>query len=164
MVVIGKTGSPWGIHGWLKVLSYTEQAEGLLAWPEWFLQRNGCWELARIAEGRQYGRGVAVRLEGCTTPEQAALFRGCLVGIPRTSLPETDKDEYYWTDLEGLTVIDQHDKPLGTVVSLMATGSNDVMIVRTTDGKQTALPWLPGSVITRVDLANGKIRVNWDPL
>lgn len=164
MVVTGKTGSPWGVHGWIKVLSWTEQAETILSWPAWFLEKGEGWEPVEVEAGRKYGKGVVVKFRGCNTPEQAKLLGSRLVAIKRTELPGTAENEYYWTDLEGLTVIDQHGACLGTIVKLMATGSNDVMFVRAADGSEMALPWLPGSVVKEVSLSLGKITVDWDPV
>jgi 16S rRNA processing protein RimM len=43
----------------------------------------------------------------------------------------------------------------------MATGSNDVLVVK--GERERLIPFIQGQVIKRVDLAQGLIQVDWDP-
>jgi len=56
---------------------------------------------------------------------------------------------------------------LGKVDHLIATGSNDVLVVKgnqeSIDTEERLIPWLPDQVITKIDLSGGVIRVDWDP-
>ena len=83
-----------------------------------------------------------------------------MIAITRAQLPALPKNEYYWSDLEGLTVINQAGVVLGKVIYLIATGSNDVLVIK--GDKELAIPYLQDEVITQVDLENGVIHVNWD--
>ena len=162
-VTIGKIGSTYGVHGWLKIHTYTEHAENILTYAPWYLSRDGKnWQEVQIEDGRQHHNGIIAKFSHYDAPEQARELTGLLISIKHTQLPKLESDEYYWSDLEGLTVIDQHGNNIGKVIYLMETGSNDVLIVK---GEiEQALPFLKDRVITRVDLAAGIIYVNWDPL
>ena len=99
---------------------------------------------------------------GLNNPEEAGLYTGKLIATVRTKLPKLKHNEYYWSDLEGLQVIDQQGSHLGKVAYLMATGTNDVLVVK---GEQEhAIPYLLGNVITSIDLAKQEIHVNWEVL
>jgi 16S rRNA processing protein RimM len=50
---------------------------------------------------------------------------------------------------------------LGRVERLMETGANDVLVVRGT--REHLVPFVQGQYVKRVDLAEGKIEVDWDP-
>ena len=63
-------------------------------------------------------------------------------------------------DLEGLSVIDQQEKALGTVQGLFNHGASDVMIVQNDIG-ETLLPFID-DVIKSVDFETKTIRVDWD--
>jgi 16S rRNA processing protein RimM len=83
-------------------------------------------------------------------------------------LPPAGDDEYYWRDLEGLEVwcsAESGDVLLGQVDHLLETGANDVMVVRATasslDDRERLIPWLPGDVVSRVDLQAGCLWVQW---
>ena len=49
----------------------------------------------------------------------------------------------------------------------MATGANDVLVVRACEGsidrRERLIPWLQGDVVRSVDLAAGRVEVAWDP-
>jgi 16S rRNA processing protein RimM len=44
-------------------------------------------------------------------------------------LPETGEDEYYWSDLVGLRVINEQDENLGEITEMFETGAHDIMRV-----------------------------------
>jgi 16S rRNA processing protein RimM len=66
------------------------------------------------------------------------------------NLPE---GEYYWRDIEGLKVITEEGKVLGTIESIFPTGGNDVYVV--SGGEREIL--LPGiaEVIRKIDIDQG---------
>ena len=42
--VVGKLGSTYGIRGWLRIYSSTEQAESIFDYQPWFLKIKGEWQ------------------------------------------------------------------------------------------------------------------------
>jgi len=171
LVVIGRFTGTFGIKGWLKVYSYTNPLENLLDYHYCQIQRQGVWQAAQIAEGKVHGKGLIVRLKGVDDPELATTYVGCEVAIAATQLPLLPEDEYYWRQLEGLRVI--VDDPvrgqqvLGRVHHLFETGANDVLVVRgdehSIDRRERLIPYLPGRVVCKVDLAAQTMLVDWDP-
>ncbi len=81
-------------------------------------------------------------------------------------LPALAQGEYYWHQLEGLSVVAAGEM-LGQVDHLLATGANDVLVVKPCDGsrddRERLIPWLLESVVMNVDLCEGRIEVDWDP-
>ncbi len=162
ILVMGHIAAPFGIRGWVHVMPYTEQQGGLLNYARWYLRRpGGDWQETGVVQGRVQGKGLVVQLEGCDDRDGAAGWNGTEIGIPRSRLPATGSNEYYWSDLTGLRVITLSGRELGRVDHLFETGSNDVLVVQ---GEQEYLvPYIPGQVVHTVDLAAGQIRVDWDP-
>lgn len=39
-IIVGKLGSTYGIRGWLKVFSYTDNAESIFDYSPWFLNQK----------------------------------------------------------------------------------------------------------------------------
>jgi 16S rRNA processing protein RimM len=155
-VVVGKVGAPFGIKGWLKVASFSSQ---LLDYNPWYLAKDNNWQEVKVEDSREHGRGLIVKLAGLNNPEQARLLTGQSIAVKRSQLPVLAKNEYYWDDLQGLTVINQHGETLGTVSYLMETGANDVLVVK--KEKEHAIPYLP-EVIKQIDLDKRIIYVDWD--
>lgn len=161
-ITLGKIGSSYGVQGWMKVLTFTEFGANILDYNPWYLLRQGEWQVFKVLDGKPYRNGVVVKLKGITTPEQVQLLTGSQVGVRRSTLPKLKPGEYYWSDLQGLTVINKDNEVLGIVIYLMETGSNDVLVVK--GKKEHAIPYLPGNVILSVDLEKKEIRVDWEQL
>lgn len=161
-LIVGKIGAPFGVKGWVKIQSFTEQTIDILDYSPWYIEEGPEWKLTKVEAGQGHGKGVIAKLSGLSTPEEASLWAGKHIAIKQTQLPKLAKGEYYWSDLKGLTVIDQNGQTLGTVSHLIETGGNDVLVVK--GEKEQAIPYLPGTVIKEVDLAKQIIYVNWDEI
>jgi 16S rRNA processing protein RimM len=74
-------------------------------------------------------------------------------------LPQQTGDEYYWSDLIGMGVVNEAGERLGTVANLLETGANQVLSV-TGEGGEILIPFV-ASAIKQVDVKNKTIRVDW---
>lgn len=170
-VVIGRLTSSYGVHGWIKVHSFTEPMDNFLGYRDFFIQRQGRWEPLLVEDGKVHGKGLVVKLRGVDSPEQARLYSGAEVAVDAVELPALEPDEFYWHQLEGLRVIAEHDGNapvlLGRVDHLLETGANDVLVVQPCEGsidqRERLLPYLPDDVVRTVDLEAGSLLVDWDP-
>lgn len=160
-LIMGRITGPYGVKGWVRVISYTEQSADLLSYGPWHLYRGGSWQARAVLEGRVHGKGLVVRLADCPDRVCAESLAGTDIGVYRTQLPESAPDEYYWSDLLGMRVVTQEGRDLGTVDHLLETGANDVLVVR--GERERLIPFIQGTVIMAVDLTAGEIRVDWDP-
>lgn len=159
-VVVGQINGFYGVRGWVKVFSQTAPREGIAAYKPLYLKRDGSWHPIVIAEGRLQGKGVVLKFEGIDDRDAAAALMGAELAVKRSQLPPTAADEYYWTDLVGLAVVNQDGVDLGTIDHLFETGANDVIVVR--GDRERLIPFVQGSVIKRVDLAARRMDVDWD--
>lgn len=160
-VVLGRVIGLFGVQGWVKVHSDTRPRENILDYPVWQLDAPGGWQPRRLLRGRAHGKGIVVQLEACEDRTAAAALIGARVAVARDELPPLAEGEYYWTDLEGLRVRTATGIELGTVERLMETGANDVLVVG--GERERLIPFLPGRVVTDVDLESGILVVDWDP-
>ena len=160
-LVMGRIARPYGVKGWLHVVTYTARPENLLEYLPWYLHRQGRWQATELAAGRCHGKGLVVQLAGCTDRDAVEALKGTEIGVYREQLPASGNDEYYWSDLVGLQVITKDNRVLGVVDHLIETGANDVLVVK---GEQEYLvPFIQGQVIEAVDFEAREIRVDWDP-
>ena len=158
---MGRIAAPYGVKGWVRVVTFTETQENLLAYSPWHLMLNGRWQMVEVLDGREHGKGLVVQLAGCDDRDAAAGFSGTDIGVYRSQLPAPDEDEYYWSDLVGLQVFTTQDTLLGVVDHLIETGANDVLVIR--GEREHLVPFVRGQVIKSIDLEAGVIRVDWDP-
>ena len=165
--VMGKITSVYGVKGWVKVISYAQEKENLCNFKNWILDNTGVTTAVKVKNCKSHGGGLVAQLEGCNDRELAKQYCGSLVTVPQSELPGLGSGEYYWHQLEGMNVITTESVLLGKVSHLIETGSNDVLIVKkckdSLDGKERLIPYLPGQVVTSVDLDNNVIEVDWDP-
>lgn len=64
--------------------------------------------------------------------------------------------EYYWFEIEGLTVYAGDGRALGIVTDIIHTGSNDVYVVSQED-RETLVPALK-DIVRTIDLGGGHLR------
>ena len=172
-LVVGKITGCYGVKGWVKVHSYTDPQENFLGFGKWVLRRRGAVEPIEFDDGRVQGRGLVAHIAGVDDRTLAESYRGLEVAVQADSLPDLEAGDYYWSQLQGLQVWCSDQSPeasdervlLGSVDYLIETGANDVLVVKPTEGsiddRERLIPYLPGDVVTRVDLAEAVIEVNW---
>ena len=165
--VVGKLGSTYGIRGWLRIYSSTEQAESIFDYQPWFLKIKGEWHPTELENWRHHNHEIIVKLKGVDDREAAQILANVEIGVDLSVFPELEEGDYYWHDLIGCSVVILEGYTMGTVTEMMETGSNDVLVVKanTKDafGKQERLiPFLYEQVVKRVDLTTKTIEVDWD--
>lgn len=160
MLHVGRINGLYGVRGWVKVYSYTDPLDNLLAYTPWQLWRQGAWQTVNVVDGRSHGKGIVALIEGYADRDSAALLLGSDIAIYREQLPAPTADEYYWSDLIGLTVINQAQQNLGTVISLLETGAHDVLVVK--GERERLIPFVLEQFVLAVDIAAGSISVDWD--
>ena len=160
-VDVGKISGVFGIKGWLKIFSYTSPKENILKYSPWLLKKKGETKTVEVISGHLQGGGIVAELKGVSDRNLAETLVGWDILIRREQLPQTTKDEYYWSDLIGLEVVTTAGVALGVVDNLLETGANDVLIVK--GERERAVPFIQGQVIIKVDREARRIVVDWDP-
>lgn len=162
LVLLGRVVGVHGVRGELKLESYTEPRTQIFRYHPWRIRSAAGENTIEGCRGRAQGKGIVAEIPGVADRDAAAALVGAEIWVMRSALPAPKPGEYYWFDLEGLEVVTSDNVSLGRVSHLIATGANDVMIVR--DGERERLiPFLPGHFVTQVDLQAGRITVDWDP-
>lgn len=99
------------------------------------------------------------KLEGIDDRDAAGRLEGWYIAAPREAMPGTAKNEYYWADLIGLSVTNEQGESLGKVDSLIETGAHQVLVAK--EGETERLLPFVETVVKSVDVAGGRIRVEW---
>ena len=167
-IVLGKMGSSYGIRGWLRVFSSTEDAESIFDYQPWFIQKAGQWQVVELESWRHHNQDIVIKLKGIDDRDAANLLTNCEIVVDSSQLPALEEGDYSWQDLMGCQVVTTADYSLGKVIDMPETGSNAVPVLKATliDAvgiKAQLVPFLDGQVIKKVDLATRTIEVDWDP-
>ncbi|UTT83931.1 ribosome maturation factor RimM [Vibrio pelagius] len=167
-IVMGKFGATYGIRGWLKVFSYTDNAESIFDYTPWYINQKGKWVEFNVESWKRHNKGMVCKLEGLEVREDAHTLTNFEIAVDPASLPELSEDEFYWRELFGMQVVTTKGYSLGEVTDLLETGSNDVLVVKANlkdafGQKERLIPYLEEQVIKKVDREAQRIEVDWDP-
>lgn len=159
--MLGRIAGPFGIRGWVKVVSYTDPPEQILDYPVWRVEPPGSERRElRHREGRRHGKGLVVRIDGVDERNGAIALARPELWVERGDLPALKKGEFYRADLVGLEVMNLRGQSLGRVSHFLDMPANAIMVVV---GEREH--WLPvgGQQVFRVNLGQGRVTVDWDP-
>ncbi len=158
LITMGTIVGAFGIKGWVKIKSDTP--DSFSRYKTLKLLKNGHAVDITIESGFVKDNVFNAKLSGVDDRDQAFALRGVDVAVLRNDFPTLRSvDEYYWVDLIGLNVVNQDAIKLGCVESLMETGANDVLVVKS-DAEQRLIPFIAQYVLN-VDLINKQIIVDW---
>jgi 16S rRNA processing protein RimM len=163
-VVVGRIGKPHGIRGFVTVDVRTDEPERrfaagtmLRAQPP----KGSAYAVDRLTvEGaRWHQQTLLVAFEEIPDRDAAEAARGTLLyaTIPADESPE-DPDEYYDHQLIGLAAYDEGGRELGTVVSLVHGGAQDLLTIRTPERREALVPFVK-ALVPVVDLDGGRVVV-----
>lgn len=159
-VVVGRFGRVHGIKGFITVHSYTEPRDNLLRYTDWHAFIDYQWQPLKLIQLDVTDKHILVQVDGLDEREQVARLTNVAIGVSRDQLPTLPADEFYWHQLIGMQVINQQGDVLGNVADILATGSNDVLVVEGV--RRQLIPWLPGHSIIDVNSQQKIITVEWD--
>ena len=170
VVAVGQVGAPYGVRGWLRIVSFTLPPSNLLNYRPWHLRLpqgsgkadgRGRWDRCDLRTLKPHGEGFIASFFGVADRDAALRLSGAEIGVPAGSLPPLPADEFYWRDLIGLRVLNQRGKELGLVERLLPTGGHDVLVVQ--GGAEALIPFVEPYVVD-VRVQEGCIHVDWDGL
>jgi 16S rRNA processing protein RimM len=167
-VILGKVGAVYGIKGWLKIHSFTEDQEAILDYFPWSLKLGNKTQSVEITDWRKHNNGLIVKVGNIDDRDEAQALVGSEILIDEEALPELPEGEFYWRDLMGMKVVTTNGYDLGSVSDIMETGANDVLVVKANrnDGfgkKERLIPYLFEDVVKTISLEDKQICVDWDP-
>lgn len=158
-ITIGRFGRVYGIKGWISVISYTEPKENILTYSSWMIAINGKYQFIEIENSKIQQKNILVKIKNIDDREIVKTYTNLEIVTESSKLPQLPKGEYYWKDLKNLTVITKNGTKLGKVDHLLATGANDVLVVK--NDKERLIPYID-DVIINIDIDKQTITVDWD--
>ena len=118
------------------------------------------WQSVEVEQIKRHASGIVIKFKSISDRDSAESFSPCFIGAPREALPKTANDEYYWSDLIGLQVVNLSAVVLGKISTLLDSGANQVLVVEGQD-KQHLLPFV-APIVKSVDLKAKQVSVDWE--
>jgi len=146
LILMGKIAATHGIKGQLRIIPYSGSADNLLLCKSLFVRdAKGRLDQFQVTSVTIHGKKILVTLQGYTGINQVLHFVGSEVLLGKEQLSEPEEGEYYWNDLIGMKVVTIDGVDLGTLDSIIETGSNDVYVA-VLNGREFLIPALSDTV------------------
>lgn len=156
-VLMARIGAAHGIRGEVRVKPYGDDP---LSFADYGILTTKDGKTSfEVEKARVQKTVVVTRFKGITDRNQAEALNGVDLYIDRDQLPEPDEDEFYYSDLTGLAVVDLSGETLGTVIAVQDFGAGDLLEVRPKRGRSFYVPFTK-EFVPEVSLSEGMVRVD----
>jgi 16S rRNA processing protein RimM len=139
--IIGKIVNTQGIKGHVRVVPQTDDIKRfeLLKSISVFVGEH--YEKSFDIEAVSYHKSfVILKLKDINDMTAAERLKGYLIKIQREQALPLKIDEYYISDLYGMTVITENGEQIGEISDVILTGANDVYTVTAEGQKDVLIP------------------------
>lgn len=156
---------PYGIKGWLWVFSHTEEHAAIFEMSPWYMKTATGFKPLTVKEWRTQGSGLVASFVEVPDRNVAETMNGTTIWVDKSSLPALADDEYYWSELVGLKVVNEQQECLGVIKSLFETGAHAMMSVvpsaDSIDKESRLIPWHT-TIVQSVNRETGVVLVAWE--
>jgi 16S rRNA processing protein RimM len=160
LIMVAQVGAVHGVQGEFKILSFMQNPVSVLEYSP-LLSDKG--EVAlNITAAREHKGQLLVRAKEAPDRTAAEKLKGLKLYIDRADLPEiAEDDDYYITDLIGLSVVDQAGVAFGKVSGVENFGAGDLLDLQPLEGPRVYIPFTRVAV-PEVDIKAGRVMINRD--
>ena len=123
---VGYVSGAYGIVGGIRVSPHSPEADALLNVKTWWLDKPTLHAVS-VRSAKLHGGDVVATLVGMRDRDDAEALKGATVQVARSEFPALEEDEYYWSDLIGLDVVNLQGEALGKVTDMMHNGAQSIL-------------------------------------
>jgi 16S rRNA processing protein RimM len=166
---VGYVSGAYGVTGSIRVTPFSTDADALLNVKTWWLDKPALHAVS-VRTAKLHGGDVVAQLVGVVGRDASEALKGAAVTIPRSQFPELGADEFYWSDLIGLDVVNLQGVALGKVTDMMDNGVQSIFRITPVaeaaengaDAKaeERLIPYVD-QYVKSIDLAAKKMTVDW---
>ncbi len=164
LIKIATLKKPYGIKGWLWVFSHLDNRDDIFDIRSWWLKTATGFKPLTVTAWHVQGQGLVASFKEIPDRNLAETMHGATVWASKDDLPKLAEDEYYWSDLVGLTVINEEGENLGVIKNLFETSAHEIITVKPTkdsiDGEERLIPWHK-DVVLHINLQEKTMQVAW---
>jgi len=157
LICVGLIGSPRGLKGDLRVKSFTADAKAIADYGK-LTDETGekTFELKLTGKHKEQ---LVVRIKGVEDRTAAEALNGQMLYAARDQLPETEEDEFYFSDLAGLDAKLMDGTPFGQVVQADDFGGGPFLEIKAPGHGHVLVPFTKAAVPV-VDVQNGCVVID----
>jgi 16S rRNA processing protein RimM len=171
---VGYIAGAYGLRGGIRITPFSADADALLQVKTWWLDKPALRPVT-VRTVKMHSGDIVATLEDLSERDAAEALKGAAVHVSRREFPELPADEYYWSDLIGLDVVNLQGEALGQVADMMHNGAQSILRIAPVPDRavgepaagepsakapERLVPFVDQFVKT-VDLEAKKITVDW---
>ncbi|MGA8434090.1 MAG: ribosome maturation factor RimM [Methyloceanibacter sp.] len=156
-VLVGEIARPQGLQGEVRIRSFTAHPAAITEYGP--LEDETGARLFEIESLRVTPKALSARLKGVTSRDEAEALTGTKLYVPHSRLPAREEDEWYHTDLIGISALDREGVAIGSVVAVHNFGAGDLLEIRPASGGNTVLMLFTRDTVPEVDVEGGWLRI-----
>ena len=172
LVQVGYVSGAFGLVGGLRVTPFSTDADALLSIKTWWIDKPALHSVV-ARNPKLHGGDVVVTLAGLRDRTEAEALKGAAVLVARSEFPQPGEDEYYWSDLIGLDVVNLEGEALGKVTDMMHNGAQSILRIAPVAAADVAGEKVPDAkvperlvpfvdqFVKKVDLGAKLITLDW---
>ena len=126
LIQIGHITGAYGLRGGIRVTPYSLDADALLNVKTWWINKPSLRPV-QVRSAKFHSGEVTATLVDLSERDLAEALKGATVQVSRADFPALSEDEYYWTDLIGLDVVNLQGQALGKVTDMMHNGAQSIL-------------------------------------
>ncbi|MGB9110483.1 MAG: ribosome maturation factor RimM [Telluria sp.] len=126
LVQVGHITGAYGLRGGIRVTPYSTDADALLNVKTWWLDKPALRPV-QVRSAKYHSGDVTATLVEVADRNDAEALKGAAVQVSRADFPALPEDEYYWSDLIGLDVVNLQGEGLGKVADMMSNGPQSIL-------------------------------------
>lgn len=161
LVQVGFVSGAFGVTGGLRVRPFSDEADALLSVKSWWLDKPALRPVT-VRTAKPHGGEVVATLVGLTDRDEVDALKGAAVLVARSMFPALPENEFYWSDLIGLNVVNLQGEALGTVTDMMHNGAQSILRVTPVEAgaSERLIPFVD-PLVKSVDLPGRTVVVDW---
>lgn len=158
---VGKIVNTHGVRGEVRVVSKTDfPEERYQKGSVLYIFKQGQAEPMKVtvASHRQHKQFDLLTFEEVGSLNEAEQLKESILKVEKDHLGSLDEGEFYFHEIIGCDVYDEHEKLIGRIKEILTPGANDVWVVDRKGKKDALIPYIP-SVVKMIDISSKTIHI-----
>lgn len=154
LICVGAISGAFGVRGEVRIKSFCADPAAIADYNPLTTEAGKVYD---IGITRTLKGGFAAVISDVDNKEDADALRNTRLYTHRDNLPALPDDEFYHSDLIGLTVVDTGGEVLGKVKTVQNHGAGDILEITGANLKAPVLLPFTQAIVPTVDIAAGRL-------
>ncbi|CAL4322990.1 Ribosome maturation factor RimM [Buchnera aphidicola (Thelaxes suberi)] len=153
LIIVGKISSPFGVSGWLHLISFTEIKKKIFSYKPWIIQNHTYFEKIQLESWKIHNKKFIIKIVDINNRNECNILINKKILVNQTNLSYLRKGEYYWKDIINCNVYDEIDKHLGIVTHIIENKFYDILVIHNNEKKKEIyIPFIVSKIIIKVNI------------